>query len=228
MRNVRNRISPFNVRKIIDPASFLAAILSYQIIQFNIMKPVLPISALLILLLAFQACVPTSKVYSDKVYSEKQPGINVYQYNTFNWMDQQPVMRTYSGTVWMNDHSEGSIRIALEKEMNRLGFRRCEDTPDLMVYYHVVGKKEVVYVRDWWCDEAMGGDAVRCELVNPVGFKKGTLLVSLIDSRNGNEVWRGAVSAALDQVTADQIYYRVDQAVKMIFKSFPEKTMPGA
>ncbi|HOY05451.1 MAG TPA: DUF4136 domain-containing protein [Saprospiraceae bacterium] len=187
------------------------------------MKPVLSISALLIFLLAFQACAPT-----NKVYSEQQPGTNMYQFNTFNWMDQQPVMRTSSGTIWMNDHSEASIRIALEKQMNKLGYRRCENAPDLMVYYHVVGKKEVVYVRDLWCEEAIGSDAIRCELVNPVEFRKRTLLIALIDSRNGSEVWRGAVSGALDQVTADQIYYRVDQAVKMIFKNFPEKRLPGA
>ena len=180
----------------------------------------LPLFAM-ILLLSF-ACSPVSKVNT-----ETEPGVNLYQYTSFDWLDNQTSVHGNSGPQWLNERTEKSIRTAVESEMRKYGFSRCETNPDLMLHYHVVVKNEVFYIRDWWCDEESWAQYGRCHRLKPMNYQEGTLIVDMMDAKTGNQVWRGAATGAMENVSADKADSRIQEAVRLILKKLPQKQIPG-
>lgn len=174
-------------------------------------------------LLALSSCSP---IY--KVYSEEEPGVNFFKYRTFNWLDNKFVKRGNNGPEWLNDRAEQKIRSSVEHQMERRGFKPCDERPDLVLHFHVVFQNEVFFVQDWWCDETIGTDYGRCHRLRPVNYAEGTLIIDFIDARAGNQVWRGAAVGVLEQVSAEQAEARIEQAVRLIFEKFPEKPMTKA
>jgi hypothetical protein len=161
-----------------------------------------------------------------RVYSEEEPGVNFYKYRTFDWLDGKYVKRGNSGPEWLDERAENSIRVSVESQMSRYGFKPCDDKPDLMLHFHVVIKNEVFYIRDWWCDEETGTNFGRCHRLRPVNYQEGTLIIDFIDAKTGNQVWRGAAAGVLERLTPDQAAARIGEAVRLIFEKFPEKPLP--
>ncbi len=176
----------------------------------------------LLLLIATSGCSPFVKVYS-----EEEPGVNLYKYHTFNWLDNMAVRQGNEGPEWLNPRAENKIRSAVESQMRRYALTRCENKPDLMLHYHVVIKNEVFFIRDWWCDEEIGSEFGRCHRIRPVDYREGTLILDFIDAHTGEQVWRGAAVGVLEKLTPDQADARIEEAVRLIFEKFPEKPIPG-
>ncbi len=187
------------------------------------MKNVLPFLSIIAALLLAQGCAP-----AVRVYSEEEPGVNLYQYSTFDWLDNPVVARGNSGPEWLNKATEDDVRGAVEQQLGRYGMHLCQDNPDLMLHYHVVIKNEVLYVRDWWCDEENWRQYGHCNRVRPVQYREGTLIVDMIDAKTGEQVWRGAATGVLENMTPEQAEPRIYEAVRRIFKKFPQKPLPGA
>lgn len=168
---------------------------------------------------------------SAKVYSEEEPGINLYKYHTYNWLENTTVEKGNSGPEWLTNSTQNNIRAEVETQMSRYGYKICTENPDLVLHYHVVIKNEVLYVQDWECAvQALPGEDrfARCNRVKPVHYREGSLILDFIDRQNSNQVWRGVVTDMLDNMTPDQVDARVKEAVRAIFKKFPEKPLPLA
>lgn len=178
-------------------------------------------SAILLLLLA-GACSPFIRVYS-----EVEPGINLYKYHTFNWLDNKTVSHGNEGPEWLSQRTQDKIRSSVESRMRTYALTLCEDKPDLLLHYHVVIKNEVFFIRDWWCDEEVGGQFGRCNRIQPVNYREGTLILDFIDARTGVQVWRGAAVGVLENLSPGEADARIDEAVRLIFSKFPEKPIPG-
>lgn len=163
-----------------------------------------------------------------KVYSEEEPGINLSKYHTFDWLRNAEVNNGNSGPLWLSDGVQGKIRTSVESQMSRFGFKPCDDKPDLMLHYHIVIKNEVLYVRDWTCGGVFEtpGNYDRCHRVQPVHYREGTLIIDFIDTKTGNQVWRGAAIGVLDDMVPEEADLRIKQAVEAIFQKFPEKPIP--
>lgn len=161
-----------------------------------------------------------------KVYSEEEPGVNFYKYHTYKWLDTKYIKKGNSGPAWLDEHAENKIRSSVETQMNRYGYKPCEDKPDLMLHFHIVIKNEVFYIQDWWCDEERGTEFGRCHRLRPVNYQEGTLIIDLIDAKTGNQVWRGAAAGVLEHLTPEKADARIEEAVRMIFEKFPEKPIP--
>lgn len=116
----------------------------------------------------------------------------------------------------------------MEKHLNRYGFHACNETPDLMLHYHVVIENEVLYIRDWWCDEEAWTRYGHCNRIRQVEYREGTLIIDLIDAKTGVQVWRGAAAGVLENMTPEQAEVRIYDAVQLISKKFPEQPRPGA
>lgn len=187
------------------------------------MKSALPVLAFVAVALFQNACSPATKAYS-----EEEPGVNLYKYTTYSWLNNMSVGQGNSGPTWLNERSENKIRISVEGQMKRYGFSVCEEVPDLMLHYHVVVKNEVLYIRDWWCDEETWSRYGRCNRVRPVNYQEGTLILDLIDAKTGNQVWRGAAVGMLDNLTPEQADARIEEAVRLIFSKFPQQPIPRA
>ncbi|HAD13937.1 MAG TPA: hypothetical protein DCF33_16045 [Saprospirales bacterium] len=164
----------------------------------------------------------------SKIYTEEEPGVNLSKYHTFNWLNNPEVKDGNSGPLWLSAGVQGKIRTSVEAQMSRYGFKPCDDKPDLMLHYHIVIKNEILYVRDWSCGGVFEtpGNYDRCNRVQPVHYREGTLIIDFIDSRTGNQVWRGAAVGVLDNMKPEEADLRVHQAVEAIFRKFPEKPLP--
>ncbi len=165
-----------------------------------------------------------------KVYSEEEPGINLSKYHTFQWLENTNIKEGYSGPEWLNNSTQVKIRTAIETEMSRYGYKPCDEKPDLMLHYHVVIKNEVLYIHDWSCEGVFEspGNYDRCNRVRPIHYREGTLIVDFIDTKTGNQVWRGAAVGVLNNLRPEEADARIKAAAAAIFKKYPEKPIPFA
>lgn len=183
--------------------------------------PAFLLSALLLL----ESCSPFTKVYS-----EEEPGVNLYKYHTYNWSDNPTTQQGNSGPEWLTSGTQAQIRAAVEDQMSRFGYHLCTENPHLVLHYHVVIKNEVLFTHDWSC-AGVGeheGQYGRCNRVRPVYYREGSLLLDFIDTQTGNQVWRGAAVGILENITPKQAEARIQAAAQAIFKKFPEKPIPNA
>lgn len=188
----------------------------------NLFQTVLFSIATLLLLNLGTACSPFSKVYS-----EEEPGVNLYRYHTYNWADYNSSNHPGDqGPAWLSTSSQRTIRTAVEARMEASGFKICTDNPDLLLHYHVVVKNEVMFLPEWSCAGTGNSpyDQLRCNRVRPVQYREGTLIIDLIDAHNGIQVWRGAVVGTLENVPPADVEGRIQEAVRAIFGKFPGKS----
>lgn len=165
-----------------------------------------------------------------KVYSEIEPGINLTKYHTYNWLNNTSSKQGNSGPEWLSGSTQQKIRDAVEEQMSHYGFKPCDEKPDLVLHYHIVIKNEVLYVRDWSCNGLFDapGDYDRCNRVQPMHYREGTLILDFIDAKTGNQVWRGAAVGVLDNMRPEEADARIKAAAEAIFKKYPEKPIPHA
>ena len=126
---------------------------------------------LLLTLFFWQSCSPFTKVYS-----EEEPGANLYKYHTYNWLDNPETKLGNSGPDWLTAWTQANIRTSVEEQLGRYGFKPCDEKPDLMLHYHVVIKNEVLYIHDWQCDNRSIESFEKCNRVKPQQYREGTLL----------------------------------------------------
>lgn len=179
------------------------------------------IYATLVLAMLLFSCTPYTKVYSNE-----EPGINLYKYTTYQWLDTLNVSKGNSGPEWLTKRTEKIIRESVEQQMQRCGFVLYDMQPDLMLHYHVVIKDEVYYIPDWWCYRENWDHHGRCYRLEPTRYTEGTLILDFIEAKTGSQVWRGVVSGATINMRPDDIEYRINHAVKRMFRKFPEKPEP--
>ena len=177
--------------------------------------------ALCAALFFLESCSPFGKVYS-----EEEPGINLYQYHTYNWSDNTSSAQGNQGPEWLNESTQGKIRAAVEAQMNRYGFQPCTEKPELALHYHVVIKNEVLFIHNWACIRQDGGISEQCNRVRPVQYHEGTLIIDFLDAATGHQVWRGAAVGGLENIQAADADARIKAAAQAIFKKFPEKPIP--
>jgi hypothetical protein len=163
-----------------------------------------------------------------KVYGEVEPGVNLSQFHTYNWLENATVKAGNSGPLWLSDATKTKIRSSVAHEMEQYGFKPCDDKPDLMLHYHIVIKNEVLYVRDWSCGGVFEtpGQYDKCNRVQPVHYQEGTLILDFIETKNGNQIWRGAAIGVLENLRPEEADARIEAAVKAIFTKYPEKPIP--
>ncbi len=184
------------------------------------MKIIYILDTLVLAMLLF-SCTPYTKVYSNE-----EPGINLYKYTTYQWLDMPDISHGNSGPEWLTKHTEKIIRESVEEQMKRCGFVLYDMQPDLLLHYHVVIKDEVYYIPDWWCYQKNWDHHGRCYRLEPRHYKEGTLILDFIEAKTGSQVWRGVVSDATINMQVEDIEFRINRAVKRMFGRFPEKPTP--
>jgi hypothetical protein len=134
----------------------------------------------------------------------------------------------------IKDRIEGAITTQLTAK----GLKLASDNADLLVAYHARLDKETQldttsFGYGWgggWggyygpgAYGGYGGMGTSTTTVREIPV--GTLIVDLVDATKKEMVWQGVASATLDpKATADDKDYRVNDAVKKMFSSFPPKT----
>lgn len=169
--------------------------------------------ALLSLLLLFTAC--SEKLYVSSDYDKR---IDFSTYKTFAWASDQEKPGN-ANPMFDNEMNRKRIREAIEKELTALGLTRFDWAPHLLVDFHITIDEQVDYaVHDYY---PFGFRYWPEYDIATQYFKKGALIIHLVDTKKEQLVWQGIGSKTLDQLPPDDVEERIQNAVKSILAQYP-------
>jgi hypothetical protein len=182
------------------------------------MKPRAPVLTILAALALAAGCSSMSVNYDYDVEADFS------SYHTYRWHERATItrdgvkQRAPKGTLL-----DKRIRRAAEDHLGEAGLTADEQSPDLLVVYHigVEGKIEVInygysYYGYGWAYSGRRVDAYR--------YKEGTLVLDLVDAKTNQLVWRGFVTDTLDDGGArspDEVESRLDYAFEKMLANYP-------
>lgn len=116
---------------------------------------------------------------------------------------------------------KADIRDAVEHEMQGLGYRMQPQSPDLIVNFRVFDNSTRIkgyegYGQGYWGNE----EYLQATDTTSYVVEPGTLLVSLVDRKNGTMVWQGFASGLINNKAFIKDETKVRTAVHMIFEEF--------
>lgn len=172
------------------------------------------------MLLLAGGCSPFSKVYS-----EEEPGVNLRKYRTYEWLDIMSVEKDNIPAI-PNKKVDETIRTGVDANMTTLGYKLVKVDPDLRIHYHIIIKNEQMVYQGWQCSDVEWHKYGRCQRLQTMKYREGTLIVDFLDAQNSNQVWRGVASRVLENgLTEVQKKARIEEAIQAIFKKFPGGAM---
>ncbi|MEI2738564.1 MAG: DUF4136 domain-containing protein [Chitinophagaceae bacterium] len=163
---------------------------------------------------------------------EKDDNTDFSRYKTFAWIDKDG--EGANDLNRKNDLTELRIRDAVNKELEKAGWREVKNRPDVLLSYDVLVERTTkestnpVYTRPY--SRLVYNPYTRryTTIYYPsqfVGYERderpvreGTVTISMIDSRTDKTVWQGWTTDEVNSknLTTKEIQY----AVKSIFKKF--------
>src|SRR5262245_54676483 len=160
-----------------------------------------------------------SSVLAQKVTVDVDSTVNFSTFETFGWD---------KGKVARNPIISELIIAAVESELTARGLRKSIDNPDIKIAVLAAVDMDLQAVGPTWNNvnyATWGGYRNPAALMS---VTTGTLLIDLLDSKNGMSVFRGVAketltrSASADQATdARSVEKLVKKAVSKMFKKYP-------
>ena len=173
---------------------------------------VLLIATFAVLLSACAASGPKVQVRTDR-----DPAANLSSYKTFGFYDQLLGDRARYSTIMSN-----RLRAATIEQMTRLGYTYDVRAPQLRVNFFLQVADRV----DVRSTPATGFRPIAWagypRDIETIGYKAGTLRIDLVDVARSSSVWQGVAQRRLPEETLRNPGPAVDEAVRSIFKQFPE------
>jgi hypothetical protein len=110
------------------------------------------------------------------------------------------------------------IQTAMQKELEKIGFKNEEEDPELLAGFRIIIKDTSITFRScttrgeftYWPE---------CTF-KTYNYTQGTLILYLTDSRKRQIIWQSTVNGVLDG-QAGKMDKIIDQAVKEMFRDFP-------
>lgn len=159
--------------------------------------------------------------YGQKVKVDFDRSIDFSKYKTFAWADGSPARNPFISDM---------ITSALETELASRGLVKNADAPDLKIAVIAAIGMDVQGIGPSWNNETYrfyGGRGNPSALMN---IATGTLIVDLVDTKAGRNVWRGTASDTLPHApTADPAADAKDServvrnAIRKMMKKYPAK-----
>jgi hypothetical protein len=163
---------------------------------------------------------------------EKDDNADFTKYKTFAWIDPDGSGKHDHNRS--NDLAEQKIRAAVNKELEKSGWRESKNRPDVLLSYDVLVEKTVdqrsdpVYsnpftrsyynpytrrfVNVYYPSQFMGYDRY------DVPGRSGTITISMIDARTEKTVWQGWTT---DEVNSRNLSSKeIQNSVRAIFRKF--------
>lgn len=177
----------------------------------------------LVLLLA--SCGTTAHI-------EKDDNADFSRYKTFAWIDKDGEGKNDRNR--RNDLTEKQIRIAVNKELEKSGWKETRNRPDVLLSYDVLverGTKQTTnpvysqptsrvifnpytrrYTTIYYPSQFLGYDR------DEQAIREGTVTISMIDSKTDKTVWQGWTT---DEVSSRNLTSKeIQSSVKSIFRKF--------
>jgi hypothetical protein len=147
-----------------------------------------------------------------------RPGVDFTQYRTYDWAPDDQLL---TGDPALDDsrYFVKRLRAGLERRLNARGFERNQDTPDLLVHYHVS------VTHPLWISGSDDREGYCFDCRPPYVFWPGTLIVDFIETRSNTLAWRGFVQGYLEGNLNDQAWMekRLDATVARILSKLPRR-----
>ena len=159
------------------------------------------------------------------VNSDERPEVDMSKYETYGW--STTITDETDATYSLNDIIlKDKIKRTIEDEMAGLGYDKSMK-PDLMLNFVVFeGETEFTgfgnlqqddFFYNYWQlfspDEELSG-------IEKYNFKKGSLVVHMLDMKKGTVIWQGYASGIMDGDVFDFDPNRIEETVELIFEEF--------
>ena len=154
-----------------------------------------------------------------KVHTDRDPTANLSSYKTFGFYDQLLGDRARYSTIMSN-----RLRAATIQQLTQLGYRYDLRAPQLRVnfFLQVADRAEVRSTPATGFRPIAWAGYPRD--IETIGYKTGTLRIDLVDVARSASVWQGVAEGKLPEETLRNPGPAVDEAVRSIFRQFPDKT----
>jgi hypothetical protein len=158
-------------------------------------------------------CSPQLQVYSDM-----DPDYDLWTYKTFDWGEKVNI-EAGRNPLQYNELNDKRIKNAVLAQMQLRGYVLSDQQPDLLLHYHIIIDDRSLLVPEpfgyqyglYWM--RLG--------TNVYYYREGTLILDLLDRNTHNLVWRGWVTADVNEIKAEQVEKVIKRAVEKIFRKFP-------
>lgn len=154
------------------------------------------------------------------VKSFKQSEADFTQYKTYFWAVQAS-SETDDFSYFLDDLVlKSDIRDAVRNELETLGYTMDRLTPDLLINFRVIEKPTTLNgfdgygVHYWKHDEYAPSTGDRIEV------NAGTIILSIVDRREGVLVWEGIAEGLVAQNEFIKEEGKLREAISLIFKEF--------
>jgi len=170
-------------------------------------------SLIFFFLLFALSCGPSISVYHD-YDSEK----NISHYETYNWKVYSEI-ESNRNPIYYNELNDKRIKTAVNRAMQKKGYRQVDFGPDIAIHYHIVVEDKTVFMMDpgghqyglYWMKDEM----------NQYQYQQGTLIIDLMDSRTNDLVWRGWAVAVLEDLRPEKVEEMLNKTIDRIFEPLP-------
>lgn len=166
-------------------------------------------------------------VSAQDVGADQKLNAGIKNYETFGWIssiDKIPQDQLFIGdngvVVFNNATTRSKIKDAIMYELVSKGYKFKYDHPDMLVNFYITEQPGQLTVYNGYELYNSGFDTTRTpENVEKIDVKPGTLLITLIDRKSGEMVWRGYANDALNADMANSTP-KVMQTVASIFQKY--------
>ena len=177
------------------------------------MKARLIVFAMSITVLAM-GCAPMLDV--NQKFDEK---VDFKAYKTYNLMAKEDVQASPDADAKVGARTkliEDEMREALKREMEKKGFTRDTENPEILVAYYLGVRKEI-FLSTWGVDYQDLSGNVATQTV-----EDGVIRIDFVDTETEKLVWRGTGHGAVNRDPTDEmIKTNIDRAVNKILGQYP-------
>ncbi|MBT1697866.1 DUF4136 domain-containing protein [Fulvivirgaceae bacterium PWU4] len=155
------------------------------------------------------------------VASDKAADTDFSKFKTFYWTSQVD-NQLDEGYNFLNDLIlKAQVRDAVKAELMGLGYKLNPDSPDLLVNFRVFDKPVRLRGTEGYGTSYWGNDQYRSiSDTTSYAVEAGTLLISLVDRKEGAIVWQGFASGLIDNNQFIKDEGKIREAVNMIFDEY--------
>jgi hypothetical protein len=161
-------------------------------------------------------CSPELRVFSDT-----DPDYDLRTYKTFDWGEKVNI-EAGRNPLQYNELNDKRIKNAVMAQMRTRGYVLSDQQPDLILHYHIIINDKSLVAPEpfgyrygpYWM--RLGTDVYY--------YREGTLILDLNDRNTHNLVWRGWVTADVDEIKPDQVEKVIKRAIEKIFRKVPARS----
>ena len=156
----------------------------------------------------------------DAIKTEYNAKNDFTQYKTFYWL--QGCEFTFTGPAYLDDSLvQQLVKQAIISELKKKRLQYDDETPDLLIDFHITIENEKVIYYHGIEDEP---NYFRAPFLQPetITLTKGSLLIHMVDRKLSEVVWQSQVEGYMESVP-DLSSKNIRKGISKVLKDYPPK-----